>query len=300
MSSEKARGSQIQLPGGLLPDVLSSMQGDINSKASTVDVTDALALKADASALAAKADTVDVNNALALKADTSALADKADTVDVNNALAAKADTVDVNNALALKADASALAAKADTVDVNNALALKADASALDSKLSDAASDTKMYARKDAAWVEVPGGLDVVQGRGTSTTAVMSQNAATQEFVEDAPNDGKTYSRKNKSWTEATGSSLLRMEYISGAKTLTEVDAGKTFVVTASATVTLPTGPSDGWAVELLMSDASAGSTRTVTWAKDAGDTIRGGVTVATGDCAVVYLDNVFIVTGAQE
>ena len=41
---------------------------------------DALALKADASALAAKANTTDVTDALALKADASALAAKADLV----------------------------------------------------------------------------------------------------------------------------------------------------------------------------------------------------------------------------
>ena len=92
--------------------------------AKKADLT-ALDAKADKTALAAKADKSAVDEALAKKADATALATKADTATVNEALAKKADLT----ALDAKADKTALAAKADKTAVNEALTKKADADA---------------------------------------------------------------------------------------------------------------------------------------------------------------------------
>lgn len=100
----------------LAPDATLSEAG---KAADAKAVGDALALKADVTAVTAEVSRID-----------TALAAKANTNDVNAALATKANADEVAAALALKADASTvnaeLATKADTDTVNAALALKAD------------------------------------------------------------------------------------------------------------------------------------------------------------------------------
>jgi len=92
---------KIQLAGDLSGTAAAPTVPGLLLKANSVDVNDALALKADAaavtSALNLKANATEMNDALALKADAAA---------VNAALNLKANAADVTNELALKANAA--------------------------------------------------------------------------------------------------------------------------------------------------------------------------------------------------
>lgn len=160
-------------------------------------------------------------------------------------------------------------------------------------LEDAPADGKQYARKDGTWAEVAAGAITADAPSDGKDYVR-KNAAWAEasYLPDAPADGKQYARKDNAWAEVTAGDTTHIPFgptISANKTLAAADSGNTFEVSASATVTLPalSAVSIGWNVTLSPQDSGTASAFTITLAPQGADTIRGGLTTATGDLVIV-------------
>lgn len=172
--SERAKGSQIEVEGKTLPEKLSDLQADINTRANADAVAQALALKADADA---------VSQALALKADNSvmslALADKADKTQLNGL----ATETFVSQAVSGLATDTSVAGKADKTYVDTELGKKADADAVGLALAQKADATALAAKADASALAQLRSDAVLESEltsetGNSTTKVMSQRGVT--------------------------------------------------------------------------------------------------------------------------
>lgn len=217
--SEKAKGVQVDISGTPLPDVLNTMQQDIDSKAESSYVDTELAKKSDTvyvdSQLLLKADSAAVALALATKADASALVGLASEAYVNNAVSTKAEASALNGLASETYVDNAVSTKADSTAVANALADKADASAVASALGDKA-DASALSALDAAAVKK---AELKQTTGGSEDTPMSQKAVTQaiaagvgeDIVREAPEDGKQYARKDATWVETSGGGIPVLE-----------------------------------------------------------------------------------------
>lgn len=122
-------------------------------------------------------------------------------------------------------------------------------------------------------------------------------------LEDAPADGKQYARKDGAWEEVAAGDTTHIPFgptISANKTLAAADSGNTFEVSAAATVTLPalSAVSTGWNVTLSPQDSGTASAFTITLALQGSDTIRGGLTTATGDLVIVAGTTQWLAIGA--
>lgn len=96
-------------------------------------------------------------------------------------------------------------------------------------------------------------------------------------------------------------SFMKWAPLTGNITLSDADKGKSYWVTSSAIVTLPSyaSLSAGWQVEFLMSDNAATSAYTLTFLPQGSDTLRANVATLTGDGAVgaSYSSGEFLVMG---
>ena len=94
------------------------------------------------------------------------------------------------------------------------------------------------------------------------------------------------------------SRLAEIAVIDGDVTLPPL-SGVTYAVTDDAIITLPEDPPFGWTAEFLPDDSGTDTDHEIALSAQGTNTVRGGTTVITGDCAVVWVGS-WIVAGNAE